>query len=173
MLLSAIFPSIWYLGNIGCYATNDTMYNMSGNLLLFQVNALNAPLTKAHFQNYWWSYIWQGPYNKNMVVAIFILMYMTSILLPFAVPIQEFYTFLLRKRDMTSRGPFSFHDAKKISYALFCDNCTALNIGMSLYAHLSLCSFNQFICFLNIMRVRITDNRYTPPVQLVLYTSHV
>ena len=63
-----------------------------------------------------------------MVVAIFLLMYMTSILLPFAVPIQEFCTFLLRKRDITSRIPFSFHDAKKISYVLFCDNCTALKV---------------------------------------------
>ena len=50
-----------------------------------------------------------------MVVAIFLLIYMTSIILPFAVPIQEFSAFLLRKRDITSRRPFSFHDAKKIS----------------------------------------------------------
>ena len=46
----------------------------------------------------------------------------------FSVPIQEFSTFLFRKRDITSRRPFSFHDAKKISYVLFCDNCTALTV---------------------------------------------
>ena len=63
-----------------------------------------------------------------MVIAIFLLKYMTSILLPFAVLTQEFSTFLLRKRDITSRRSFSFHDAKKISYALFCDNCTALKV---------------------------------------------
>ena len=63
-----------------------------------------------------------------MVVAIFLLMYMTSILLPFAVPIQEISTFLLRKGDITSRRPFSFHDAKKNSFVLFCDNCTVLNL---------------------------------------------
>ena len=91
-----------------------------------------------------------------MVVVIFLLMYMTSILLPFAVPIQEVSTFLLRKTDITSRRSFSFHDAKKISYFLFCDNCTALKV-MSLYAHLSPCSID-FICFLNIMRVCITEN---------------
>ena len=45
---------------------------------------------------------------------------MSSILLPFAVPIKEFSTFLLRKRDITSWRPFSFQDAKKISYVLFC-----------------------------------------------------
>ena len=73
-------------------------------------------------------YNWQGPYNVNMVVPIFRLMYMTSILLPFVVPIQEFSTFVLRKRDITSRCPFSFHDAKKISYVLFCDNCTAFKV---------------------------------------------
>ena len=64
----------------------------------------------------------------NMVVVIFLLMYMTSILLPFAVRIQEFSTFLLRERDITSRRPFSFHNAKKISYVLLCDNCTALKV---------------------------------------------
>ena len=29
MLLYAMFQSFWYLGNTGCLATNDTMYNMS------------------------------------------------------------------------------------------------------------------------------------------------
>ena len=101
---------------------------MSGHLPLLQVNALKAPITKAFFQNYWCSYNWQGPYNVNMVVVIFLLMYMTSKLLPFAVRIQEFSTFLLRERDITSRRPFSFHNAKKISYVLLCDNCTALKV---------------------------------------------
>ena len=50
---------------------------------------------------------------------------MTSILLPLAILMQELSTFLLRKSDITMRHPFSFHDAKKISYVLFCDNCTA------------------------------------------------
>ena len=53
---------------------------------------------------------------------------MTSKLVTFAVLIHEFSTFLLRKRDITSRRPFSFNDAKKISYALFCENCTALKV---------------------------------------------
>ena len=48
-----MFPSFWYLGNTGCLATNDAMYNMSGHLPLLQVYALKAPLTKAFFQNYW------------------------------------------------------------------------------------------------------------------------
>ena len=104
------------------------MYNMSGHLPLLQENSLKTPLTKAFFQNYWWSHNWQGPYKVNMVVVIFLLMYMTSILLPFAVPIQEVSTFLLTKTDITSRRSFSFHDAKKISYFLFCDNCTALKV---------------------------------------------
>ena len=60
-----------------------------------------------------------------MVVAILILIYMTSILLTFAVPMHEFSTFLLRERDIKSRHPFSFQDAKNISYVLFCDNGTA------------------------------------------------
>ena len=101
---------------------------MSGHLPLLQVNALKAPLTNQSFQNYWWSHNWQDPYYVNMVVAIFLLMYMTSILLPFSDPIQEFPTYLLRRGDITSRRPFSFHDAKKISYVLFCDNCTALKV---------------------------------------------
>ena len=63
-----------------------------------------------------------------MVDVIFLLMYMTSILLPFAVRIQESSTFLLRERDITSRRLFSFHNAKKISYGLLCDNCTALKV---------------------------------------------
>ena len=67
-----------------------------------------------------------------MVVAIFILMYMTSILLTFAVPIHQFSTFLLRERYITSRLPFSFHDAKNISYVPFCDNCIALVVGPSM-----------------------------------------
>ena len=55
-------------------------------------------------------------------------MYMTSILLPFFVQIQEFSTFLHRERDIISRRPFSYYDAKKISYVLFCDNCTVLKV---------------------------------------------
>ena len=47
---------------------------------------------------------------------------MTSILLSFAVPIHEFSTFLLGKKDIISQH----HYAKNISYVLFCDNCTAL-----------------------------------------------
>ena len=62
------------------------MYNMSGHILLLLVNRLKAQLTKTFFQNHWWSHIWQGPFNVNMVVAILILIYMTSILLSFAVP---------------------------------------------------------------------------------------
>ena len=50
---------------------------------------------------------------------------MTSKWLTFAFPIHEFSTFLLKKREITARHPFSFHNAKKISYVLFCDNCTA------------------------------------------------
>ena len=68
-----------------------------------------------------------------MVVAILILIYMTSILLTFAVPIHEFSTFLLRERDIISRHLFSFHDAKNISYVLFCDNCTALVVCPYMY----------------------------------------
>ena len=67
-----------------------------------------------------------------MVVAIFILIYMTSILLTFAVPIHQFSTFLLREGDITSRHPFSFHEVKNISYVPFCDNCTALVVGPSM-----------------------------------------
>ena len=104
------------------------MYNMSGHLPLLQVNSLKAPLTKVFSQNYWCSHSWQGPYNVNMVVVIFLQMYMTSILSPFAVWIQEFSTFLLRERDITSRRPFSFHNAKKISHFLLCDNCTVLKV---------------------------------------------
>ena len=65
-----------------------------------------------------------------MLLAIFLLMYMTSILLPFAVPIQEFSTCLFRKGDITSRRPFSFYDWKKISYVLvlFLDISTALKV---------------------------------------------
>ena len=135
---------------------------------LLQVNVFKAPLTKEFFQNYWWSHNWQGPYNVNMVVAIFLLMYMTSILLL----IQEFSTFLLRKRGITSRRPFLFHDAKNNSHVLFCDNCTAFSLRYVLICA-SFPLLNRFICFLNIMRVHITENRYKPPVQLVLCTSHV
>ena len=95
---------------------------------LLQVNALKAPRTNAFFQNYWQSHNWKGPYNVNMVVAIFLPLYMMSILLLFTVPIQEFSTFLLRKREITLRRPFSFHDAKKIAYVLFCDNCTTFKV---------------------------------------------
>ena len=73
-------------------------------------------------------YNWQGPYNVNMMVMIFLLMNMTSILLPFVTRIHECSTFLIRKRDITLRHPFLFHDATKISYVLLCDNCTALKV---------------------------------------------
>ena len=63
-----------------------------------------------------------------MVIAIFLQMYMTSIFIPSVVRIQEFSTVLLRKRGIISRYPLSFHDAKNISYVLFCDNCTALKV---------------------------------------------
>ena len=109
-----------------------------------KVNALKAPLTKAFSQNYWCSHNWQGPHNVNMVVVIFLLMYMTSILLPFADRLQEFSTCLLRERDITSRHPFSFHNAKKISNVFLFDNCTAFVKGMSLYAYLSPCSIGSF-----------------------------
>ena len=91
-----------------------------------------------------------------MVVAILILIYMPSILLTFAVPIHQFSTFLLRERDISSRHPFSFHDAKNISYVLFCDNCTALVVGPSFPW------VNQFICFLNAIRFSISENRRNP-----------
>ena len=146
------------------------MYNMSGHLPLLQVNALKAQLTKALFQNYWCSHNWQGPYNVNMVVAIVLLLYMTSILLPFDVRIQECSTFLIRKRDITSWRPFSFHNAKEISYALFCDNCTAFKVCLYMRIFPPAQSVNLFF---NIMRVCITLNRYKPPVKLVFCTSHV
>ena len=60
------------------------------------------------FQNYWLSHNWQGQYNVNIMIAILLQIYMTSILLTFAVPIHAFSTFLLGKRDITSRHPFSF-----------------------------------------------------------------
>ena len=108
--------------------TNDTMYYMSGHLPLLLVIALKASLTKAFFPKLLVKCNWQGPYNVNIVVVIFLLMNMTSISLPFAVWIQEFSTFLLRKRDITLRHPFSFQDAKKIPYVILCDNCTALKV---------------------------------------------
>ena len=46
------------------------MYNMSDHLPLLQVIALKAPLTTAFFQHRLWSHNRQGPYNVNMVVAI-------------------------------------------------------------------------------------------------------
>ena len=64
----------------------------------------------------------------NMEVAVLLLICMKSILLTFAFPIHEVSTFLLIKRDITTRHPFSFHDAKKIPYVLFYDNCTASNV---------------------------------------------
>ena len=67
--------------------------------------------------------------NVNMVVAILILIYMTSILLTFSVPIHQFSTFLLREGNISSQHSFSFHDAKSISYVLF---CTALVVGPSI-----------------------------------------
>ena len=108
------------------------MYNMSGHLPLLLVKPLKAQLTKTFFQNYWLSHNWQDQFNVNMVVAILIIRYMTSILLTFAVPITSFLQVLLREREISARHPFSFHDAKNISYVLFCDNCTALAVGPSM-----------------------------------------
>ena len=105
------------------------MYNMSGHLPLLQVNALKAPLTKTFFQNYWWSHNWQSSFNVNMVVVIFLLMDMTSILLTFSVPIEEFSTFC-SERGTSLRGTPSH--LTKLSYVflwqLYCIK------GMSLYA---------------------------------------
>ena len=113
------------------------MYNMSGHLPLLLVNPLNAQLAKTFFQHYWWSHNWQGPFNVNMVVAILILIYMTSILLAFVVSIHQISTFLLRERDITPRHPFSFHDAKNISYVLLCAYFPLLNRFICFLAHLS------------------------------------
>ena len=110
VLLYDMFPSIRYLGN-----------------------TLKAQLTKTFFFKYWWSHNWHGPFNVNMVVVILILIYLMSILLTFAVPIHQFSTFLLRESDITSRYPFSFHNAKNISYVMCCDNCTALVVGLSMH----------------------------------------
>ena len=131
------------------------MYNMSGHLPLLLVNPLKAPLTK--------TFNWQGPYtsNVNMVVAIFILIYMTSILLTFSVPIHEFSTFLLRQRDITSRHPFSFHDAKNISYFLFCNNCTALVVCP--YMRIFPLARSVHLLFEhNLIRFSISENRRNP-----------
>ena len=59
--------------------------------------------TKTLFQNYWWSHNWHGPYNANMVVAIFLLMFMTSIVLIFAVLMQHF-PFFCSERGTSPRG---------------------------------------------------------------------
>ena len=128
-----MFPSIRYLGNTK-QPTIPYIYNMSGHLPLLLVNPLKAQLTKTFFQKYRWSHNWQGPFNvfKYDGCDINSNIYMTSILLTFAVPIHMFSTFFIRERDITSRHPFSFHDSKNISYVLFCDNCTPLVIGPSM-----------------------------------------
>ena len=92
--------------------------------LLF-VNVLQVQLTTTFFQNYWWSHIT----NVNMVVTILLLtytVYMTLILLTFAVPLV-FY-FFAQKAGHHPWHPFSSHDARKISYVLFCNNKTAIKI---------------------------------------------
>ena len=45
---------------------------------------------------------------------------------------NSFLLFLLKKRDITSRRPFLFHDLKKMSFVLVCDNCTALKVCPSM-----------------------------------------
>ena len=133
--------------------------NMSDHLPLLQVYALKAPLTKAFFQNYMWSHNWQDPYNVNMVVAIFLLMYMTSILLPFAVTIQEYLTFC-SERGTSLRGAPS-HFTMRRKFHMSCFVTTVLPKRYVLICA-SFPLLNRFICFLNIMRVRITENRYNP-----------
>ena len=133
------------------------MYNISGHLPLLLVNPLKAQLTKAFFQNYLWSHNWQGPFNVNMVVAIIILIYITSILLTFAVPIHQFSTLLLRERDITSWHPFSFHDAKNISYVLFRNNCNTLVVGHSMRIFPLAQSVHLF--FDRIKYISISENR--------------
>ena len=146
------------------------MYDMSGHLPLLQVNAYKAPLTKAFSQNYWWSQNWQGPYNMNMVVGIYLLMYMTSILLPFAVLIPEFSTFLLRKRTSLRGAPSHFTMRRKFHMSCF---VTTVLPQRYVLICASFPLLNRFLCFFNIMRVRIIENRYKPPVQLVFCTRHV
>ena len=106
----------------------------------------------------------------NTVVEIFLLMYMTSILLPFAVRIQEFSTFLLREREITSRRPFSFHNAKKISYVLLSDNYTVLKVCP--YMRIFLLAQSVHLLFEHNESL-YNRNRYKPLVQLVLITSRV
>ena len=120
------------------------MYNMSGRLPLFLVNALKVSLTKAFFQDYWWSLNWQGQYNVNMVVAIFLLIYIYDVnIITFCRSVTIVFYFSLRKMDFTLWCPFSFHDEKKISYILFWDNCTTLKLCP--YMHIfPLCPIGSF-----------------------------
>ena len=110
-------------------------------------------------------------FHVNMENATFLLKCMTFNIINFCRPRTSiFYFVLLRKRDITLRHP-SFHDAKEISYyVLFCDNFTVLKVCpyMRIFPLL-----NRFICFLNIIRVRITENRHKPLVKIVLCTIHV
>ena len=146
------------------------MPNMSGHLPLVQVNALKAPLTKAFSPNYWDSHNWQGPYNVNMVVVIFLQMYMTSILLPFAVRAQEFSTFCSERGTLLQGALSHFTMRRKFHMSYYVTTVLPQR-------HVLICAsfplLNRFICFLNIMRVRIIKNRYKPPVQLVFFTSQV
>ena len=85
VLLYAMFQSFWYLGNIGFYATNDTVNNMSGHFTLVLVKALKAPLQRIFFK------IIGGVINDrvnsvNMVLAILPLIYITSLSLILTSP---------------------------------------------------------------------------------------
>ena len=50
VLFYAMFPSFWCLGNTGCEATNDTMYNISGHLSLLLDNALKRNYLRHFFK---------------------------------------------------------------------------------------------------------------------------
>ena len=148
------------------------MYNMSGHLPLLQVNALKAQLIKALFQNYWCSHNWQGPYNENMVVAIIaLLLYIWRqyyyLLLFGYESVQRFCS----ERGTSLRGAHS-HFTMRRKFHMFC----FVTIVVPCRCVLLCASFpllDRFICFLNVKIVRKTVNRYKPPVQLVLCTSHV
>ena len=141
------------------------MHNMSGYLSLLLVK---APLTKTFFQYNWWGHTcnWEGQYNVNTAVA----MYMTSVVLPFASPYNNVLPYC-PEIETSPRGTPSHFTMQRIfpmsgfvttvlpwRYVLICASFPLLN---------------RFICcFFNTMRVRITENRYKRPVQLVLCTIH-
>ena len=60
-----------------------------------------------------------------MVVAIVLLLYMTSILLPFDVRIQDCSTFFAQKEGHNFASPLLISQCEG---TLFCDNCTALQV---------------------------------------------